>query len=370
MPLTRRRGSSTSGRILYVAFNQDDSCLCVGTREGVKIYSLETRSVCFSYPAGAISVAEMLFCTSLLAFVGAGEQSTLTPRRLRVMNTATQTPIRDLTFPASVLAAHMNRKRLVVVLENRCYIHHLDTLEILRVLETPPNQRGVVAVSPSSENCLLALPTSSSAGRITLYDMLIDGGGVVTEIPAHNSQLELMSFNRDGTMLASASVKGTVIRVHHMPQGSLLFSFRRGTYPATIYSFAFSAPGEEPELLAAASSNGSVHLFHLKEQERLSAAATASSIVTSMFAPKSLSDMVETPRSLGTVRTPCQNTPVLCALQHAPQPTPSTAQESRVTLIVASIDGVLYEYHVSVADLLTADAALTCSLEREDKLFG
>lgn len=53
--------------------------------------------------------------------------------------------------------------RLVVVLENRCYIHHLDTLEILRVLETPPNQRGVVAVSPSSENCLLALPTSSSA---------------------------------------------------------------------------------------------------------------------------------------------------------------------------------------------------------------
>lgn len=79
---------------------------------------------------------------------------------------------------------------------------------------------------------------------------------------------ELMSFNRDGTMLASASVKGTVIRVHHMPQGSLLFSFRRGTYPATIYSFAFSAPGEEPELLAAASSNGSVHLFHLKEQER------------------------------------------------------------------------------------------------------
>lgn len=109
---------------------------------------------------------------------------------------------------------------------------------------------------------------------------------------------------------------------------------------------------------------------------RLSAAATASSIVTSMFAPKSLSDMVrghararrdgcfrdtgpatrssshhpgaapaspsntvmvefillqvETPRSLGTVRTPCQNTPVLCALQHAPQSTPSTAQESRV----------------------------------------
>lgn len=80
---------------------------------------------------------------------------------------------------------------------------------------------------------------------------------------------EIMSFNRDGTMLASASVKGTVIRVYRMPHGTPVFSFRRGAYPATIYSLAFTPPGDEPELMAVASSNGTVHLFHLKETERL-----------------------------------------------------------------------------------------------------
>lgn len=77
-----------------------------------------------------------------------------------------------------------------------------------------------------------------------------------------------MAFNRDGTMLASASTKGTVIRVYHMPHASIAFTFRRGTYAASIYSLSFSPPGEEPELLCAASSHGSVHLFHLQEPER------------------------------------------------------------------------------------------------------
>ena len=57
------------------------------------------------------SVVEMLFCTSLLAYVGAGEQPALTPRRLGVLNTSTGGGIQDLHFAASVLAVRLNRER-------------------------------------------------------------------------------------------------------------------------------------------------------------------------------------------------------------------------------------------------------------------
>ena len=59
------------------------------------------------------SIAEMLECTSLMAFVGAGEQPSLTPRKLTLMNTTTQSVIQDLSFPSSVLAVRINRKRCV-----------------------------------------------------------------------------------------------------------------------------------------------------------------------------------------------------------------------------------------------------------------
>jgi hypothetical protein len=40
----------------------------------------------------------MLFCTSLVAYVGAGEQPALTPRKLTVMNTSNEEAIQHLSF--------------------------------------------------------------------------------------------------------------------------------------------------------------------------------------------------------------------------------------------------------------------------------
>jgi autophagy-related protein 18 len=53
----------------------------------------------------------MLFCTSLLAYVGAGEQPALTPRKLTLLNTHNNQTIQTLSFPSSVLAMQLNRQR-------------------------------------------------------------------------------------------------------------------------------------------------------------------------------------------------------------------------------------------------------------------
>jgi autophagy-related protein 18 len=40
----------------------------------------------------------MLFCTSLVAYVGAGEQPALTPRKLTVVNTCSEVAIQHISF--------------------------------------------------------------------------------------------------------------------------------------------------------------------------------------------------------------------------------------------------------------------------------
>ncbi len=46
--------------------------MVVADAKGLRIFSLDTRQVCYQIGVGAVSAAEMLFSTSLLAFVGSG----------------------------------------------------------------------------------------------------------------------------------------------------------------------------------------------------------------------------------------------------------------------------------------------------------
>jgi autophagy-related protein 18 len=48
---------------------------------------------------------------------------------------------------------------------------------------------------------------------------------------------------------ATASEKGTVIRVHCLPQAAKVYTFRRGTLSASIRSLAFGPPVASPPLL-------------------------------------------------------------------------------------------------------------------------
>ena len=85
----------------------------------------------------------------------------------------------------------------------------------------------------------------------------------VTMIPAHSSPLAALSFTASATMLASASEKGTVIRVFDIASGQRLHEFRRGVKRCvSIYCLSFSI---DERFLAACSNTETVHVFLLDE---------------------------------------------------------------------------------------------------------
>lgn len=83
-----------------------------------------------------------------------------------------------------------------------------------------------------------------------------------TMIPAHDSPLAAIAFSSTGTLIATASEKGTVIRIFKVSDGARLHEFRRGVKRcATIYSLAFSA---DSNFLVASSNTETVHVFRLE----------------------------------------------------------------------------------------------------------
>ena len=48
----------------------------------------------------------------------------------------------EILFPTSVLAVKLNRRRLVVVLEEEIYVYDIGNMKLLQSFETCPNPSG------------------------------------------------------------------------------------------------------------------------------------------------------------------------------------------------------------------------------------
>jgi autophagy-related protein 18 len=93
------------------------------------------------------------------------------------------------------------------------------------IRDTPPNPLGLIDLT-STDVSHIAYPGSATVGEVHIFD----GANLqaVTTISAHDSPLAALRFNADGTKLATASARGTVIRVFDTTRGDKLFEFRRG----------------------------------------------------------------------------------------------------------------------------------------------
>lgn len=121
----------------------------------------------------------------------------------------------------------------------------------------PAQQYNQPAHAPPTANYLP--PTT---GEVLIYDAnKIESVNVVE---AHQSTLGSLSINNAGTMLATASEKGTIIRVFSVPAGDRLFHFRRGSLPSHIYCMSFNATSS---LLAVSSATETIHIFRLVAQQ-------------------------------------------------------------------------------------------------------
>lgn len=85
-------------------------------------------------------------------------------------------------------------------------------------------------------------------------------------IEAHKNNIACIALSSDGRYLATASEKGTIIRIFSVETGIKLYQFRRGTYPTRIFSMNFS---KDNQFLTVCCSTKTVHIFKLNNKNKL-----------------------------------------------------------------------------------------------------
>jgi len=333
---------------LFVSFNQDFSCLSVGSRNGYHLYNCDPFGKCFSHykEDSGIGIVEMLFNTSLVAIVGSGEKMNSSQRKLSIANTKRNLIICELSFASAILAIKINRKSIVVVLEEFIYVYDIGNMHLLVTIDTCPNPNALCSLSPSPNMCYLAYPAGTTiSGDLVVYDAI--QMQKVCIISAHKSALSCIQFNSSGKLIATASDKGTVIRVFSSQVGDLLYQFRRGTYPVHIYSISFNL---SDTFLSVSSDSETIHIFKLGENDTKQNEETTNSSrplallhgvkhkMSSMLIPDAINTIFEPQRDFAYARIPAQSKGVknICAIN------------SNNIVMVALEDGKFYQYYMDL----------------------
>lgn len=320
-PLVDARKHSRDTDILCVAFNQDQGCFAVGHERGFVVYNTNpidlrvkrnfgggsttndknkyttsTHSTSVSSGSGIGHIC-MLHRTNYLALVGGGRNPKFASHNVVIWDDLKRKNSLSLEFMVPVLNVFLLRIRIIVVLKNQVIVYGFSAppKQIVEY-ETIDNEHGIADLSASiSSTGTSILPTGSvngandngpstssfgdavkyqtlafpgkTVGQIQIVDVSPSGQSkiMVSIIKAHKSKIRAIALNRSGTLVASASETGTIIRIHSTHTTALLYEFRRGIDRAIITSMRFS-PNDSR--LAVLSDKNTLHVFTMQEAAR------------------------------------------------------------------------------------------------------
>ena len=99
-------------------------------------------------------------------------------------------------------------------------------------------------------------------------------------IEAHESTLRALTLTANGSLLATASHKETVIRVWDVATSQNVYEFRRGVERAQITCLAFSW---DDQWLSCASDKGTTHIFYCDKDHKNNGTSSSSTSATSFL---------------------------------------------------------------------------------------
>ena len=230
--------------------------------------------------------------TSLVFLVGGPPSPLYSPNKVILYDLARHVAVTELEFSEDVLGLACRRDRLVVALRRRIAVFALGEGDggtaIWRegTFPTGDNPRGLSALATAPGSTLLAFP-GRQTGHVQLvrlppldlrrpphppsasHDASQPPYPAVAVIVAHTSALAALAINPSGTIIATASRTGTLVRVwdgeadlrkRSTGQAVPLRELRRGTDVADIFDIALRPDGGA---LAVSSDKGTIHVWQI-----------------------------------------------------------------------------------------------------------
>ena len=161
---------------------------------------------------------------------------------------------------SDIIIAKVFNTQILICEKSYLYIYSGEE-KLLHSFEITNISLGKLAYHENNEkNNLLCFSESINEGIVKIYDLLSQG---IKEIKAHKSPIFRMCLNNEGNLLATCSIKGTIIRIFSIPNGQKLYTFRSGFDNILNFCLNFS---KDSKKLISTFNNGFLYIFNIKEE--------------------------------------------------------------------------------------------------------
>ena len=261
--------SNVKNKVLFISFNYNSEYFSVGLNDGFKIFKTHPLSLTVDRKLnGGIGIIEMLNESNIFCLVGGGSNPKYKLNKLLIWDDSKCKNIKEFRFNSFVKNCKIKLKKIFIVCEESISIIEIETFNILETIQTIENPNGICSISKNPNEYLFAWPDFIK-GRIEIKNYKyfiresINKNKLIKKV--HESCIEQIELNYKGDLIATASDKGTIIRVFNTQNLNLLNEFRRGNTDAKIYSICFDMNNK---FLAVASDKQKIHIFSLEEEKK------------------------------------------------------------------------------------------------------
>ena len=245
---------NSSGEI-YISFNQTEKYDCVGTSIGFYIYSLNPFKKILSRKIDSgISIVKMLYESNIIVFVGKSDKGLYPNNKLIIWDDSKKTVLGEITYNSKIINLNVTKDHIIVLIKGKIYVYDFESLDLLRTIKLNIDTKLICMGLENSEYLIYPGDDLGTINITTLID-----SNQIDSIQAHQSNIENLCISNDGKYIASASEKGTVIRLFSTETKEKINEFRRGCDPTKIIDLRFNHTNS---ILLVSSVKGTIHLYN------------------------------------------------------------------------------------------------------------
>ena len=201
----------------------------------------------------------MLKRTNILALVGGGKNPNFPLNQLIIWDDHQGKIISKLRFNDNIISVRLRNDKIIVLTRNKFYAFNMNNLITMGIIDTFDNPLGIIGISNGDNDKLIFGFPYESQGHVFIGN-ISQKCEKICIVNAHNSKIACIAINKEGTLLATASDKGTLIRIFTINDGQKISEFRRGNTTVEMNCLTFDPNNK---FIGCSSNVGTIHIFSI-----------------------------------------------------------------------------------------------------------